>query len=102
MTDMHNLNVKLVAHMLGVSTRSIYDWREGEGLPFKKSATGKYTYDGALVSDWALIRELKKRGIHKPIPVTTTLTEIRQYLEDGGYRYRLQEIEYDVNGVEIR
>ena len=54
------------------------------------------------------IEKMEKKGLWKPIPPATQMCEIRQFLKDGGYRYRLQEIEYEKDeygqetGVEIK
>jgi hypothetical protein len=94
--DVRDVDIKVVANMMGCTTRAVRTWMVDNGLPFTKEK-GRLHFNLGEVNSWAVIRELKKRNMWRPIPPTTQMCEIRQFLKDGGYRYRLQEIEYVKN-----
>ena len=99
--DMRNLTVGEVAKMFGVTSRAISTWRTDNDMPFKKSKTGRITFDVTDIRDWYLIRELKKLNIYTPIPVTTTITEIKAHIKEKGMAFKIVRIEYDKNGEEV-
>ena len=98
--DVHDVDIKVVAYMLGCTSRSIRTWIVDNDMPHTK-VNGRLHFDLSVVVQWSIIRELKKKGLWKPIPPATQPCEIRGFLKEHGYALRLARIEYDKNGKEV-
>ena len=55
---------EFISIMLGVSPKSVTNWRDKEGLPFFREA-GKIYYDCKDVHQWYVDREIRKMGLVK-------------------------------------
>jgi len=83
MIDVKNLTREELAYMLSVSPSCVTQWRDNQGLPFKKKGA-RISYDAHAVHEWYIAREFVKLGRKPPATVTVScLDDVERYIREN-------------------